>query len=161
MSTIPWRRIGEWRYSSTHSLTSALDEGDWSASRLGRFTTRERARGTHWIGGWEGPRAVLDAVVKRKIRSPRWESNPKNPDRPVRSPALYRLSYHGSAQTKSHKAYQNIPSALTNISHLCWVTMVSNNVRKHTSGDKLKLFVVLLHKKSWIPLQTKEAIFAK
>jgi hypothetical protein len=43
-----------------------------------------------------GPRAVLDAVVKRKIPSPRREWNPKNPDRPARSPALYRLSYHGS-----------------------------------------------------------------
>jgi hypothetical protein len=25
----------------------------------------------HWIGGWVGPRAVLDAVVKTKIPSPR------------------------------------------------------------------------------------------
>jgi hypothetical protein len=25
--------LGEWRYSSTHSLTSALGEGEWSASR--------------------------------------------------------------------------------------------------------------------------------
>jgi hypothetical protein len=25
-----------------------------------------------------GPRAVQDAVVKRKIPSPRWESNPRN-----------------------------------------------------------------------------------
>jgi hypothetical protein len=25
--------LGEWRYSSTHSLTSALDGGEWSASR--------------------------------------------------------------------------------------------------------------------------------
>jgi hypothetical protein len=24
--------------------------------------------GTHWIGGWMGPRTVLDAVVKIKIR---------------------------------------------------------------------------------------------
>jgi hypothetical protein len=30
--------FGEWRYSSTHSLTSALDGGEWSASRPGRFT---------------------------------------------------------------------------------------------------------------------------
>jgi hypothetical protein len=57
--------LGEWRYSSTHSLTSALDGGEWSASRPGRFTPRERALGTHWIRGWVGPRAVLDAVVKR------------------------------------------------------------------------------------------------
>jgi hypothetical protein len=27
--------------------------------------------GTHWIGGWVGPTALLDAVVKRKIPSPR------------------------------------------------------------------------------------------
>jgi hypothetical protein len=77
-------------YSSTHSLTSALDGGEWSASRPGSFTPRERAPGTHWIGGWVGPRAVLDAVVERKIPSTRRESNP---DRPARSPALYRLSY--------------------------------------------------------------------
>jgi hypothetical protein len=43
--------LGEWRYSSTHSLTSALDGGEWSASRPGCFTTRERAPGTHWIRG--------------------------------------------------------------------------------------------------------------
>jgi hypothetical protein len=46
-----------WRYNPTHSLTSALDGGEWSASRPGRFTPRERASGTHWIGGWVGPRA--------------------------------------------------------------------------------------------------------
>jgi hypothetical protein len=62
--------LGEWEYSSTHSLTSALDGGKWSALRPGRFTSRERAPDTHWIGGWVGPRAVLDAVVKRKIPSP-------------------------------------------------------------------------------------------
>jgi hypothetical protein len=47
-----------------HSLTSALDGGEWSTSRPGRFTPRERAPGTHWIGGWVGPRAVLDAVMR-------------------------------------------------------------------------------------------------
>jgi hypothetical protein len=35
--------MGEWRYSSTRSLTSALDGGEWSASRPGRLTRRERA----------------------------------------------------------------------------------------------------------------------
>jgi hypothetical protein len=33
--------LGEWKYISTHSLTSALDGGEWSASRPGRFTPRE------------------------------------------------------------------------------------------------------------------------
>jgi hypothetical protein len=60
-------------------LTSALDGGEWSASQPGRFTPRERVPGTHWIGGLVGPRAVLDAVVKRKFPSPRREPNPRTP----------------------------------------------------------------------------------
>jgi hypothetical protein len=71
--------LGEWRYSSTHSMTSALEGGEWSASRPSRFIPRGRAPGTHWIGGWVGPRAVLDAVMKRKIPAPRRESNPTTP----------------------------------------------------------------------------------
>jgi hypothetical protein len=67
-----------WRVdvSSTPPLTSALEVGEWSASRPGCFYPREMVRGTHWIGGWVGLRAVLDAVVKRKIPRPRRESNP-------------------------------------------------------------------------------------
>jgi hypothetical protein len=67
--------LEEWR----HSLTSALDGGEWSASSPGLFTPRERAPGTYWIRVWVGPRAVLDAVVKRNIPSPRRESNPRTP----------------------------------------------------------------------------------
>jgi hypothetical protein len=77
-STTPRRLIGEWRYSSTHSLISALDEGERSASRPSRFTPREMAPGTHWIGGWVGLRARLDVVVKRKIPSPFLNSNPRS-----------------------------------------------------------------------------------
>jgi hypothetical protein len=62
-----------------HSLTSALDGGEWSDSRPGHFTPRERDPGAHWIGGCVGHRAGLDAVVKRKIPSPRRESNPRTP----------------------------------------------------------------------------------
>jgi hypothetical protein len=32
-------------------LTSALDGGMWSTSRLCHFTHRDRAPGTHWVGG--------------------------------------------------------------------------------------------------------------
>jgi hypothetical protein len=53
-----------------HSLTSVLDEGEWSASRPGRFTPREIVPDTHWIGGWVGPRAVLNAVMKIKFPAP-------------------------------------------------------------------------------------------
>jgi hypothetical protein len=62
-----------------HILTSALDGGEWLGSRPGRLTPRERAPGTHWIGSWVGPKAVLDTVVKRTIPSPCWESSPRTP----------------------------------------------------------------------------------
>jgi hypothetical protein len=71
--------LGEWMYNSAHSLISALDGGEWSASRPDHFTPREWASGSLWIGGWVGPRAVLDAVVKRKIPSPRRETKPRTP----------------------------------------------------------------------------------
>jgi len=32
-------------------LASALDEGEWSASRPDRFIPMERTPGTYWIGG--------------------------------------------------------------------------------------------------------------
>jgi hypothetical protein len=51
-------------------LTSALDGEEWSASRPGRFTLRERDPGTHWIEGWVDPGAGLGTLVKRKIPSP-------------------------------------------------------------------------------------------
>jgi hypothetical protein len=35
--------------------------------------------GTHWVGGWVDPTVGLDTVVKRKIPSPRRESNPDHP----------------------------------------------------------------------------------
>jgi hypothetical protein len=56
------------------------------------FTTRplypkERALGTYWIGDWVGSRAVLDAMVKRKIPNFRRDSNLDHPIvQPVVSP---------------------------------------------------------------------------
>jgi len=64
--------LGEWRYISTHSLTSTPDGSVWSASRPGRFAPRERAAGTHWIGGWMGPGPGMDAKANR---NPCQESN--------------------------------------------------------------------------------------
>jgi len=40
-------------------LTSALDGGEWSASRPGRFTASVRDAGALLIGGWVGTRAGL------------------------------------------------------------------------------------------------------
>jgi hypothetical protein len=55
-------------HSSTHSLTSALDGGEWPASRPSRITPRERFPSTHGIRGWVGPRAGRYMVVKVKAK---------------------------------------------------------------------------------------------
>jgi hypothetical protein len=91
----PWRHMGERRYSSYSFLTSALDWGEWSASRPGRaLPPGKEPPGTHWIGGCVGPRAGLDAGARIKIRPCRGS----NLDRPARSQTLYCLSYRGYDQ---------------------------------------------------------------
>jgi hypothetical protein len=60
------------------------------------FTPRERAPGTHCIGGgWVDPRADLDNMEKWKFLTlPGLEPRPLS--RPARSQSLYRLRYPGS-----------------------------------------------------------------
>ena len=50
-------------YSTTLSLTSALDGDVWSTPCPGHFAPRKRP-GTHCIGGWVGLRAGLDSSGK-------------------------------------------------------------------------------------------------
>jgi hypothetical protein len=58
--------VGDWRCSST----SALDGGEWSASRPGRFTPGERTPGTHWIEVWVGTEPVWTLWSKEKYIVP-------------------------------------------------------------------------------------------
>ena len=77
------------RYSSTLSLTSALDWGCWSTPRSGRFTAGKDSR----------------YLLYRRLNGPpgpvwREEENLAlpgigSPDRPARSKTLYRLRYPG------------------------------------------------------------------
>jgi hypothetical protein len=89
--------LGEWRYSSTHSLTSALDGDELSASCSGCFTPRERAPGTYWIGSWVGPTASLDTMLKKKISSSPSGIEPQTSNHPAHSQSLYQLSYPSSS----------------------------------------------------------------
>jgi hypothetical protein len=51
-------------------LTLALVGGEWSASRIGPFTPRERVAGAHWIGAARmGRRTSLYNMERRKILS--------------------------------------------------------------------------------------------
>jgi hypothetical protein len=43
-------------------LASAVDGGEWSASRPSHFTPGKNAPGTHWLGGWRGSSAYLNAA---------------------------------------------------------------------------------------------------
>jgi hypothetical protein len=47
-------------------VTVALDDVKWWASFPGRFIPKKSVLDTHWLGGWVGRRAGLDAVEKRK-----------------------------------------------------------------------------------------------
>jgi hypothetical protein len=71
----PMEAKGEIMYSSYSFLTSALDRVEWSASRPG-----ERTPGTHWTGGWVGPRAGPATEISAKILCP---CRGQNLDRPV------------------------------------------------------------------------------
>jgi hypothetical protein len=51
-------------------LTLAIYGSKWSALRPGRFNPRQIASGTHFIGGWVVPIAVLDEMVREKKSLP-------------------------------------------------------------------------------------------
>jgi hypothetical protein len=76
-------------------LTSTLVQGEWSASRLSRFTPGDKVPGIHYMGGWMGPRASLDDIEKRKFLKfsglELWSLCYS-----ARSQLLYRLRYPGS-----------------------------------------------------------------
>jgi hypothetical protein len=52
--------------------------GEWSASRSGRFISRERSLFIHWIGDWSGPRSWSrrGGKTKKKIRAPAGNRTP-------------------------------------------------------------------------------------
>jgi hypothetical protein len=64
--TTPWRRIAEMEVQLHSFLTSALDGGEWSASRTSRFISGVRVAGSNCTEGWVGPRAGMDDMVKGK-----------------------------------------------------------------------------------------------
>jgi len=48
-------------------MTAALEGGEWSAAHPGCSLPPQERPGTHFTGGWVGPRAGMDG---RKISSP-------------------------------------------------------------------------------------------
>jgi hypothetical protein len=56
--------MGTWRSGvmAPTFLTSALDGSEWSSSRHGRFSARERSPGSHYVAGCIVPNACVDAL---------------------------------------------------------------------------------------------------
>jgi hypothetical protein len=82
------RHEGAWgkrRYSSYSFSTSALDGVSGQRHAPVALYLRGKNPGTHWTGGWVGPRAGLDTEATGKILCLRRESNP---DRPVFQPVV-------------------------------------------------------------------------
>jgi hypothetical protein len=86
LSTMPWRHIGEWRYSSTIPELGTRWRWVVSYTPPPLYTRGVISPGTHLIGDWVGPIVGLGADTRKIL--PCWESNP---GRPARSPSLHRL----------------------------------------------------------------------
>jgi hypothetical protein len=115
-------------------ITSALAGSEWSASRPGRFTSGERAPGTHWMGGWVGPRIGPDDVEKRKFLTIQGlELRPIGC--PARSQSLHRPRYPGSmAYAASVDHFPPYPFRFTYylIIHRCIVTLLTMSRKKNS-----------------------------
>jgi hypothetical protein len=81
----------ERRYSEYSFTTSALDVGEWSASRPGRVVAPEKGPPVPIVqeAGW-APEPVWTQRLEEKFFC---LCRGSNLDRPVRSQTLYRLSY--------------------------------------------------------------------
>jgi hypothetical protein len=60
-----------------------------SIRALTSLYTRGKDPGTHWTGGWVGPRAVLDTKAIERILSSVSGIEPRSPGCQVRSKTLY------------------------------------------------------------------------
>jgi hypothetical protein len=106
----PWTRLGGRRYSSYSFTTSALDEGEWSASRPGRaFTPGERTPPVPIVqeAGW-APEPVWTQRLEKKILC---SCRGSNPDRPVVQPVV-----------RHYTAWANPAPSL----HQCWILKYFN-----------------------------------
>jgi hypothetical protein len=89
----PWRRFGWEEVQFLLSLNLGTRKG-WvvTITPRRRFTPGKRAPGTRFVGGWVGPRAILDPEVGVKILR---LCRGLNPVRSIRSQTPYWLSYPG------------------------------------------------------------------
>jgi hypothetical protein len=66
---------------------------EWVVSTTPRPLYPRERPGTHFTGGWVGPRAGMDVCEKSRPHRDFFVTLSRSPDRPARSQSLYRLSY--------------------------------------------------------------------
>jgi hypothetical protein len=145
---MPWRRMGEWRYSST-----ILDLGTrwrWVVSYTPRpLYPEEILPGTHWIGGWVGPRAGLDVVEKRKILALSGFEPRRSCPLPVTNIQCYVIA--SLSQLKRWVSRESRPALRIKRFILSWSETVKPVMQKKTSlGEtKQRIAIVNLPWQNW------------
>jgi hypothetical protein len=117
----------------------------------------EGASTTHWIGGWMGPRAGLDAVAKRKNPYPCQESNPSCPAHnlvtiPTELLWLLLMSWHVSVSTAhdSHTCGVLASVGITRLSSaVTWVNRVQSVWNPYTMSVTQKQEYSTSAKNDW------------
>jgi hypothetical protein len=101
----PRRRLGERRYSSYLFLTSALDGGEWSASRPGRALAPGKGPPVPIVqeAAW-APEPVWTQRLEEKSFDPAGDRTPiarsSNPQSDTILTELLRLLFHGDSRLK-------------------------------------------------------------
>jgi hypothetical protein len=114
--------MGEWRYSST------LVNLGTSLRRLYSFTPqslypRERAPGTHWIGGWVGPITGLDDAERWKFLTLQGLEL-RSLGSPARRQSLYRLI--------CLSVVINVIKKIPNILLPAYVYVINHKIKSHS-----------------------------
>jgi hypothetical protein len=138
-----------------HSLTSALDGGEWSASIPCRFTPGERAPYTGQESRW-APEPIWTLQGENSCPCREWNS-----DCPARSPSLYRLSYPGSCmkQSSDRNCVKGLRKPTITLNRKSWLKQIASHLysRGHQTesptGHQLSrgLFVVFSRPSKQMP----------
>jgi hypothetical protein len=112
------KKLGEWRYSTTHSLTSALDGGEWSVSRSTTLPPgKEPPVPLGQEGGWSP-----EKFWTIKIPSSRRNSNPDHSIvQPVASRYTDRAIPDPKFEGQKHK-YRYVKISLNYV--ICCITAI-------------------------------------
>jgi hypothetical protein len=111
---------GERRHSSYSFLTSALDRGEWSASRPAGALPRDKDTQYPLYRRMGGPQCRSGHRGYRKNPSPLPGIEPRSPARPVRGQTVYWLSYLSSLFWECKEKNSNATDS-NYISPLHWV----------------------------------------